>query len=490
METAPSSSIVDRDWQLMVGGFARPAAGGRQYPVENPATEEVLAFVSDASSADVDEAVRRAADSSVEWRELHPRERGRRLRSLAEDLRAQVDELSLLDALDSGNPRSAMRNDVSWGADVLDLFADAASALDGTAVRASMENLHYTERTPYGVVARIIPFNHPIFFASAKVAAPLMAGNAVVLKPSEMTPLSAIRLAEIARDHLPPGVLSIITGQGPEVGRALVKHPLVRRVGFIGSEQVGRAIQADAASAGVKDVSLELGGKNALIACADADIDATAAGIVNGMNFAWSQGQSCGSTSRVLLHEAIADEVLHRVTERVSALRLGDPVDADTEMGPMASKAQYEKAMRYIESARRDGAHLVTGGGRPAGSEFRRGHFVEPTVFDHVTPEMRLAQEEVFGPVMAVMRWSEESEALRTANSLDYGLTASIWTRDISRAVRLSRQVEAGYVWINGSSRHFWGMPFGGVKSSGVGREESVEELLSYTELKAINVIV
>ncbi|WP_375000873.1 aldehyde dehydrogenase family protein [Aeromicrobium sp. CTD01-1L150] len=490
MISAEVDKILDRQWGVVVGGTEGAGVSARTYEVENPATEEAIADVQDASPEDVDRAVRSASDASVEWAQWHPRDRGRRLRALADALREHTDELSLLDALDSGNPRSAMRNDVAWGADVLDLFADAASALDGDAVRASVENLHYTERAPFGVVARIVPFNHPIFFAAAKVAAPLMAGNSVVLKPSDLTPLSAIRLGEIAQDILPPGTMSVLTAQGPGAGRALVQHPLIRRIGFIGSEQVGRAIQADAASVGVKEVSLELGGKNALIACADADVAATAQGIVNGMNFAWSQGQSCGSTSRVLLQESIADEVMAAVVERVESLRQGNPVDQGTEMGPLASREQYDKSMRYIESAHGEGATLVTGGGRPAGAEFARGHYVQPTVFDRVTPDMRLAREEVFGPVMAVTRFSDEAEAVRIANALDFGLTASIWTRDVSRAIRLSRAVEAGYVWINGSSRHFWGMPFGGMKSSGIGREESIEELISYTELKAVNVLV
>jgi 2-formylbenzoate dehydrogenase len=381
-----------------------------------------------------------------------------------------------------------MRGDVGWGAEVLDLFADYASHLGGRTIPASVENLHFTRRVPFGVVARIVPFNHPAMFAAAKVAAPLMAGNAVVLKPSDITPLSALRFAEIAADVLPPGVLSVITGNGPTASSALVRHPLVRRIGFIGSERVGRIIQRDAAEVGVKEVSLELGGKNALIVCPDADLDAAAAGIVAGMNFAWSEGQSCGSTSRVLLHASVADEVLGSVLERIAAIRIGSPIDPDTQMGPLASRAQYEKSRRYIDIAAGEGAELAYGGKRPDGLD--RGHYLQPTVFTGVRPEMRIAQEEVFGPVMSVLTYTELDDAVRIANGVDYGLTASIWTRDVSTALSLADRLEAGYVWVNGSSRHFWGVPFGGTKSSGIDREECVEELLSYTEVKAVNVLV
>jgi 2-formylbenzoate dehydrogenase len=486
--TRATASVAGRDWHLLMGGTPRPAAGGRTYDVECPATETPFAAAPDASADDVDEAVRAAADAAPSWRWVDVRERGRRLRALAEAVRGHADELALLDALDSGNPVSAMRTDVGWGTEVLELFADYASHLGGSTIPATPENLHFTRRAPFGVVARIVPFNHPAMFAAAKIAAPLMAGNTVVLKPSDITPLSALRIAEIAAEILPPGTLSVITGNGAAASSALVRHPLVRRIGFIGSDRVGRIIQRDAAEVGVKEISLELGGKNALIVCPDADLDAAATGIVNGMNFAWSEGQSCGSTSRVLLHTSIADDVLARVTERVAAIRVGSPVDPDTQMGPLASRAQYDKSRYYIDLAAGEGATLAYGGERPPG--FDRGYYLQPTIFTGVRPEMRIAQEEVFGPVMSVLTYDHLDEAVAIANGVDYGLTASIWTRDVSTALSLADRVEAGYVWINGSSRHFWGMPFGGTKSSGIGREECIEELQSYTELKAVNVVV
>lgn len=485
-----AAAVAEREWRLMVGGRGRPARDGRTYDVECPATEAPLAAAPDASEADVDAVVRAAADAGPAWRALDVRERGRRVRSLADAVRAHADELAMLDALDSGNPVTAMRTDVTWGAELLDLFADFASHLGGSTIPASPENLHFTRRRPFGVVARIVPFNHPALFAAAKVAAPLMAGNTVVLKPSEITPLSALRLAEIAADVLPPGVVSAVTGDGPAASSALVRHPLIRRIGFIGSERVGRLVQRDAAECGVKEISLELGGKNALIVCPDADLQAAATGIVQGMNFAWSEGQSCGSTSRVLLHASVADEVLALVRDQIATIRIGSPVAADTQMGPLASRAQYEKSRRYIDIALGEGATLLHGGGRPEGETFERGYYLEPTVFTGVQPAMRIAREEVFGPVMSVLTYQDTDEAVAIANGVDYGLTASIWTRDVSTALTLADRIEAGYVWINGSSRHFWGVPFGGTKASGIGREESVEELLSYTELKAVNVFV
>ncbi|MEU6700903.1 aldehyde dehydrogenase family protein [Pseudonocardia sp. NPDC046786] len=486
--TIGAATVAEREWALPIGGAIRPAEQGRTYEVEDPATELTLTRAPDASPSDVDEAVRTASDAAAQWRQVDVRERGRRLRSLAEVLLAHTDELAMLDALDSGNPVTAMHNDVAWGAEVLGLFADFASHLGGSTIPASQENLHYTRRSPFGVVARIVPFNHPIFFATSKVAAPLMAGNAVVLKPSDITPLSALRLGELAEGILPPGLFQVVTGSGPAASSALVKHPLVRRIGFIGSDRVGRIIQRDAAEVGVKEISLELGGKNALIVCPDADLDAAAIGIVNGMNFAWSQGQSCGSTSRVLLHSSVADEVLAKVLAQVSAIPIGLPSNPATRMGPLASRAQYDKARSYVGIATDEGATVAYGGNRPEGLD--KGYFLEPTILTDVRAGMRIEQEEVFGPVMSVLTFDEIDEAVRVANGVEFGLTGSIWTRDVSTAVTLADRLDAGYVWINGSSRHFWGMPFGGTKSSGIGREESIEELLSYTELKAVNILV
>ena len=405
-------------------------------------------------------------------------------------LEDHADELALLDAIDGGHPVTSMRLDVAMGADTLRLFAGLGIELKGATIPATADNLHLTVREPCGVVGRIIPFNHPIMFAAGKIAAPLVAGNAVILKPPETAPLSALRMAELFAGLLPPGVLNVVVGDGPAAGRAVARHPAVRRIGFIGSDVTGRSVQRDAADAGVKDVTLELGGKNALIAFPDADPAQVAAGAVAGMNFVRSAGQSCGSTSRLLLHSSIADEVLALVAKRMSAITIGSPLDPATEMGPLASRAAYDKTLRYIAIGREEGAVVLTGGGRPAGLANEPGLFIAPTLFGGVRPEMTIAREEVFGPVLCALTWTDEEEAVKIANAVPYGLTGSIWTNDLGRAHRVAMALDAGYLWINGSSRHFAGVPFGGVKQSGVGREESLEELLSYTQLKTINIML
>jgi 2-formylbenzoate dehydrogenase len=376
--------------------------------------------------------------------------------------------------------------DVARAAESLELFADLALELKGEVIPATADHLHYTVREPYGVVGRIIPFNHPIMFAAGKIAAPLVAGNTVVVKPAHQTPLSALRMGELFADLLPPGVLNIVTGAGVEPGVAIAEHPGIRRIAFIGGERTGRAVQAAAAGAAVKHVTLELGGKNAMVVLPDTDLDAVAAGAVRGMNFAASTGQSCGSTSRLLVHAEIADALVTRVRDRMMALRVGDPLSPDVDMGPLVSGAQAVAVLDHISSAGRDGATIVCGGGCPP--DVDRGHFVEPTLLTGVRPDMRVAVEEIFGPVLSVLTFRTDEEAVRLANAVDHGLTASVWTNDLTRAHRFAAAFEAGFVWVNGASQHFPGVPYGGVKASGVGREESVEELLSFTQTKAVTV--
>jgi len=475
---------------MLIGGKLVPAADDRTYDDVSPVTGEVIAQVPDASDADVASAVNAAAAAAKSWRKLPAGERGALVGRLADILESHGDELAQLDSLDGGHPLVSMLQDVDIALEGMRLFAGLGGEIKGETIPASAEHLHYTVREPFGVVAKIIPFNHPLMFAAAKIAAPLVAGNTVVLKPPETAPLSALRMGELFASELPPGVLNIVVGDGPGPGRALVRHPLVRRIGFTGSEATGRAVQRDAAEVGVKDVTLELGGKNAMIAFPDASPSEVARSVVRGMNFVRSAGQSCGSTSRLLLHAAIADAVLDEVVALMAAIKVGDPRDLGTEMGTLATPAQYEKALRYIELGKSEGARLRTGGGRPAGLEDDPGLYVAPTLFDNVRPDMRLAQEEVFGPVLSAITWSAEEEAIDIANSVDYGLTASVWTNDVRRAHRVVRELEAGFVWINGSSAHFTGVPFGGFKLSGLGREENLDELLSYTQIKAVNVMM
>ncbi|TMR24330.1 aldehyde dehydrogenase family protein [Nonomuraea zeae] len=363
---------------------------------------------------------------------------------------------------------------------------EVGEQLRGEVVPASAEHLHYTVREPYGVVGRILPYNHPIMFAAGKIAAPLVAGNTVIVKPAHQTPLSALRMGELFADLLPPGVLNVVTGAGPEPGAAIAAHPGIRRIAFIGGERTGRAIQESAARVAVKHVTLELGGKNAMVVFPDADLEAAAASAVKGMNLTASTGQSCGSTSRLLLHSDVADVVIDRVRALMEGLVVGHPLDPGTDVGPLVSGEHAARVLAHVEAARREGAVVAAGGGRPAHLE--RGYFVEPTLLTGVRQDMSVANHEIFGPVLSVLTFTREEEALCLANAVEYGLTAAVWTRDLARAHRFAAAFEAGFVWVNGSSQHFPGVPYGGVKASGVGREESAEELLGFTQTKAVTV--
>jgi betaine-aldehyde dehydrogenase len=321
-------------------------------------------------------------------------------------------------------------------------------------------------------------------FCAGKSAAPLAAGNTVVIKPPEQSPLSSLRLAELIDGVLPPGVWNLVPG-GREVGQTLASHKDVAKIALIGSVPTGRAVMR-AASDTLKPVVLELGGKNALIAYPDADPDAVAGGAVGGMNFTWC-GQSCGSTSRAFIHEKIYDAVLERLKARIKHFRPGIPTEAATTMGAIVTKTQFDRIMSFIDSAKQEGAKLVCGGGRPSDPRLAKGYYIEPTVFE-VTAKNRIAREEIFGPVMSIFKWSDEAEMLDEVNAVEYGLTCSIWTNDLTKAHRTAAEVQAGFVWINEVSKHFLGAPFGGYKQSGIGREECLDELLCFTQEKNIHV--
>lgn len=485
----PVLTMAEREtqgWKLMIGGNWVESASGKRYTTLNPSLDSPLAEVPDGNAEDISRAVHAAKQAFPQWSRMHVDERAKSLRRFADAVRGWANEFGMLDALDSGNPYLAMVDDAKKGAGLLDFFCGLGMELKGETIPTPGGGLDYTRRQPYGVVARILPFNHPISFAAGKIAAPLVAGNTVVLKPAEQTPLSALLLGRLAQECLPPGVLNIVTGDGPNCGAPLVCHREVRRIAFTGGVETGRAIVRDA---GIKSVSLELGGKNPLIIFPDVDVDQAAAAAVAGMNFTRSQGQSCGSNSRVFVHETIHDRFLEAVLEKVAQIRIGLAHREDTQMGPVITREHYAKVMGYIDSGKSQGARLVIGGKHPADPELEKGYFIEPTVFDGVKHGMKIEQEEIFGPVMAVLSWNDPKVMLREVNGVEYGLCANVWTNDISTAMRLADEVEAGYVWINGhGGKRFRGAPFGGFKESGIGREHSTEELLSYTQVKNINV--
>ncbi|MBN9036406.1 MAG: aldehyde dehydrogenase family protein [Rhizobiales bacterium] len=473
--------------KMLIGGELVESESGRWLESVNPANEELIGHVPQCSKADVDRAVAAAKQAAPEWDAIGVKARADLLRELGRRLQERAAEILEVEVADCGSTIGKLRGDVGHAVGALDQFAGLGYEIKGETIPASTNNLHITIRQPYGVVGRIAPFNHPLYFAVGGAAPALMAGNTVVVKPPEQSPLSASILSEICRDLFPRGVVNIVSGFGAETGDAIVRHPDVRRIGFIGSVPSGLAIQRAAAETCVKHVSLELGGKNPMIVFPDVDIDQAVNAAVMGMNFAW-QGQSCGSTSRLLLHESLHDEFVGKLKARIDAIRLGDPADEKSQMGPINSKAQYERVLRYIGYGKEDGARLLSGGYRPEDAEFKRGYWVRPTVFADVTPDMRIAREEIFGPVLSVLKWKTLEEALHIANSVEYGLTASIWTNDIKTALRTAKAVQSGYIWINGFSSHYRGTPFGGLKNSGTGREEGIDELLSYTEVKAIHI--
>jgi betaine-aldehyde dehydrogenase len=482
---APTFALPERRG-LYYGGAWHAPKSGAVIEVENPATGASLGTASNGGAADADLAVIAAWAAFPAWRDTPAQERARCIRAASTILREHRDELAWLDAVDTGNPLQAMRYDIDISAAYMDHFAGLVTEIKGSTIPIAVGTLNYTLREPLGVVARIGAFNHPLLFVGGKAAAPLVAGNTLIIKPAEQTPLSALRIAELWHGVFPPGVFNVVTG-GREAGAALAAHPRVAKIGFIGSVTAGRAVM-QAASATIKALTLELGGKNALIGCADAPPAEIGEGVVRGMNFRYVTGQSCNSTSRVFLHEAIHDTALAEIVRNVAAVRIGMPTDAGTEMGCLSSKAQFDKTLSYIRLGREEGARLVYGGGRPADPRLANGYFVEPTVFADVTDTMRIAREEIFGPVVSILRWSDEEDLVARVNALHYGLTASIWTHDLDLAHRLASRVEAGYIWINNASTHHVGVPFGGYKQSGIGREESIDELLACTQIKNVSV--
>jgi acyl-CoA reductase-like NAD-dependent aldehyde dehydrogenase len=485
MERSANSAAPPRfgPVRLFIDGEFRDSLSGKTFRSVNPATEEVLTEVAEADAADVDTAVtaaRRAFESGA-WPGMRPRDRGRLLHRLAELLDRDREELAMLETLDNGKPISETRSvDLPSAIEVFDYYAGWADKISGETIDQGPGVFTYTMREPHGVCGQIIPWNFPLLMAAWKLAPALCCGNTCVLKPAEQTPLTALKLAELTVEAgFPPGVINVLPGYGPTAGQAIVRHRGVDKVAFTGSTEVGRIIQREAAQT-LKSVSLELGGKSPNIVFSDADMDAAVEGALRGIFF--NQGEVCSAGSRLLVEKGVHDRFVEKLTARAERIRVGDPLRPDTEMGAQVSREQLEKILGYIEGGRRSGARLRTGGGRAS----ERGYFVQPTVFDQVGADTRIAREEIFGPVVAVMPFRDVDDALAMGNDTAYGLAAAVWTRDIRKAHRAARALRAGTVWVNTYNAFDAAVPFGGYKESGIGRELGRNALDLYTQTKSV----
>ncbi|WP_315704182.1 MULTISPECIES: aldehyde dehydrogenase family protein [unclassified Bradyrhizobium] len=477
-----AAAYLARPLQLLIDGRHVPSLSGRTFKSLNPATEEVIATIAEGNAADVDRAVaaaRRAFEGP--WRTMRAAERGNILLRWAQLLRDHADEIVELESLDAGKPIAAiLRQDLPAALDTLTYYAGWADKISGDVISTRDDALTYTVREPVGVVAAIVPWNFPLMIGMWKLAPALACGCTVVMKPAELTSLSALRIGELALEAgLPSGVLNIVTGPGRTVGEALVNHPDVDKVTFTGSPGVGRGIMKGAAG-NFKRVSLELGGKSANVIFDDADLDAASKAAASGIFF--NTGQVCSAGSRVLAQEGVYDEVVARLAARANALRIGDPLDRATSLGPVISERQMQTILDYVDIGQKEGASLVTGGERAAG----RGYFISPAVFAGVTHEMRISQEEIFGPVVSVIKFTDEADALRIANGTAYSLAAGVWSRDMGRVQRFAKRVRAGTVWINTYGYTDVRLPWGGDRDSGLGREHGTAALENFTEPKSI----
>jgi betaine-aldehyde dehydrogenase len=471
----------------LIDGREVGAKSGQTFLSYNPANGQPLAQVACSNAEDVDQAVQAAHQAFVDrrWSGLAPWERGRRLRQVADLIRQRVADLARLDTLDIGQPIKESTAVTGAAAMLFDFYAGTCDKLTGTVYIGETGYHNYTVREPYGVVGAIAPWNFPFFNACLKVAAPLAAGNSVVIKMAKQSPISTLELGRICLEAgLPPGVLNVVNGGGAEVGVPLVDHPLVSKITVTGSTSVGKEILAKAALQ-IKTVALELGGKSANIIFEDADLDQALGGTI--YSCMRNCGQVCTLGSRLLLQESIADRFLESLVARIDALRIGDPLDPQTHIGPMVSDEQLRTVLQYIDIGRQEGAHVRLGGGRlNLGGELEKGYFVQPTLLTNVTSAMRIAREEIFGPVISVIRFKDMDEAIKIANSTNFGLAASAWTLDMRKYQRLATELEAGIVWINCVQYGTLNVPFCGHKESGMEEDLGMEALHSYTKLKTV----
>lgn len=475
------SSIQNK---LFIGGKFVDAKDGATIDVLNPHDNSLITRVAEAKAADVDAAVDAAERAFPSWSGMPAAERGKLLLKLADRIEAEADALAKLEAIDTGHPiRDAKNIDVLRTAACYRYFGGMADKFQGSLVPVEAGFLNYVSRVPIGVVGQIVPWNFPLMFTSWKLGPALAAGNTVVMKPSEITPLSTLRIAEMmAEIGFPEGVVNIVVGYGATAGQHLAEHPRVGKISFTGSTNIGRRI-VEASQGNLKRVQLELGGKGANIVFEDANLAAA----VNGSAWAifHNQGQACIAGSRLIVHEKVADEFLERFITLAKSIRLGNPLDPETEMGPLTSTVHRDRVLSYVEVAKQQGGEILAGGKRPANPELAKGCYIEPTVV-RAKPTDRVSQEEVFGPFVTVTTFKDDADALRIANSTEYGLGSGLWTSDLSRAHKMAREIRAGMVWINSYKRVNPGSPFGGVGQSGYGREMGFEAMHDYTEAKSV----
>ncbi|GAB7528434.1 betaine-aldehyde dehydrogenase [Pseudomonas sp. 3A(2025)] len=474
--------------KLYIDGGYVDASGTETFDAINPATGEVLAKVQRATAADVERAVKSAEKGQKVWAAMTAVERSRILRRAVDILRERNDELAQLETLDTGKAYSETRYvDVVTGADVLEYYAGLAVAIEGEQIPLRDTSFVYTRREPLGITAGIGAWNYPIQIALWKSAPALAAGNAMIFKPSEVTSLTTLKLAEIfTAAGLPDGVFNVLTGSGRDVGTALTEHPQIEKISFTGGTSTGKKVMASASASSLKEVTMELGGKSPLIIFDDADLD-KAADIAMMANF-YSSGQVCTNGTRVFIPSALKEAFEAKILERVKRIRIGDPTDENTNFGPLVSFAHMESVLGYIAKGKEEGARLLHGGERLTEGALAQGAYVAPTVFTDCTDEMTIVREEIFGPVMSILSYDTEEEAIRRANDTDYGLAAGIVTQNLTRAHRVIHQLEAGICWINAWGESAASMPVGGYKQSGVGRENGILSLAQYTRVKSIQV--
>ncbi|MDY4332799.1 betaine-aldehyde dehydrogenase [Pectobacterium brasiliense] len=474
--------------QLYINGTYVDSTGDDTFEAINPANGDIIAHIQSATAADVDRAVSAATSGQKVWAAMTAMERSRILRRAVDILRERNDELALLETHDTGKPLSETRTvDIVTGADVLEYYAGLIPMLEGQQIPLRDTSFAYTRREPLGVVAGIGAWNYPIQIALWKSAPALAAGNAMIFKPSEVTSLTALKLAEIYTEAgLPAGVFNVLTGTGKSVGQALTTHPGIAKVSFTGGIASGKTVMANAAGSTLKEVTMELGGKSPLIIFDDADLD-KAADIAMMANF-FSSGQVCTNGTRVFIPQALQAQFEEKILARVQRIRIGDPTDELVNFGPLVSFPHRESVLRYIESGKREGARVLVGGEPMTDEKYAQGAFVVPTVFTDCRDDMKIVREEIFGPVMSILTYQNEDEVIRRANESEYGLAAGIVTCDLNRAHRVIHQLEAGICWINTWGESPAEMPVGGYKHSGVGRENGITTLEHYTQIKSVQV--